>query len=323
MPARNARRFVSTAVTSLNAQTHREWELVLVDDGSDDDTVEIVHRLAEKPVVLVSHKTSQGVAKSLNDGIEAARGDYIMRFDADDVCHPMRMENSLAEFAETPVLDVLATSFQYISATGRFLPSGNAVRTLDTPDVALSLLLQNPICHPSVMMRRSSLGDIRYAENYQWEDYELWLRTRSLWHWKILQHPSVYWRLHDSNQSRKNAHQAVRQLAAPLASAWMELGVDADQDLTAELLLPGSTGRRDAAIAAWQLTGLWESLMRMSDHRGDDWARRTVAHWRLKALVASRGALLAELAKEVVFRNGASPFVRVVCETAVRRAARG
>src|ERR1041385_2771269 len=96
MPVRNAGRFLAEAVDSVLRQTFRDLELVAVDDGSTDDSLEILQRLAtEDPRVSVVTGDARGISAALNRGWHEARGEYIGRLDADDVALPGRLEHQV------------------------------------------------------------------------------------------------------------------------------------------------------------------------------------------------------------------------------------
>ncbi|MEN7973732.1 MAG: glycosyltransferase, partial [Verrucomicrobiota bacterium] len=85
MPVYNAESTVLQAVESLRAQTFQPLEIIVINDGSTDGTMELLHKQADIRLLDHSHR---GIAATLNDGLAAAEGDYIARMDADDLCHP-------------------------------------------------------------------------------------------------------------------------------------------------------------------------------------------------------------------------------------------
>lgn len=126
MPAHNSAAFIEAAIASALAQTERDFELIVIDDGSTDDTAGIVRALASEDsrVQLLRHDVARGPAAARNMGIERARGDWIAILDSDDAFAPDRLERMVFE-AERRDLDLLADNLQLIEfETGR--PDGLA-----------------------------------------------------------------------------------------------------------------------------------------------------------------------------------------------------
>src|SRR5437588_543315 len=91
MPARNAGKYIAEAIRSVLGQTYTNFELLIVDDGSTDDTLMEVRQFSDHRIRLLC-KDKEGISAALNAGLQVARGVYIARFDADDICLPRRLE---------------------------------------------------------------------------------------------------------------------------------------------------------------------------------------------------------------------------------------
>ena len=178
MPVYNAEDTVLRALDSLRAQTIPELEIIVVNDGSTDGTMDILHH--QRDIMLLDH-SHRGIAPTLNDGLAAASGDYIARMDADDLCHPTRME------LQASYLDVYSEIGLVGSRVGfggdRVTQAGYAtyvdwINTLLDPDtIALNRFVESPFAHPSVMFRRELFEKYgAYRDGPVPEDYELWLR---------------------------------------------------------------------------------------------------------------------------------------------------
>ncbi|MGH7100235.1 MAG: glycosyltransferase family 2 protein, partial [Stellaceae bacterium] len=90
MPAFNASRFIRQSIASVLGQTFEDFELLVIDDGSTDDTVAMVEQMRDPRLRLLPNPRNLGIVASLNRGIAAARGRYVARFDSDDICRPNR-----------------------------------------------------------------------------------------------------------------------------------------------------------------------------------------------------------------------------------------
>ena len=118
MAMRNAERTLPAALASLAGQTYRNWELILLDDGSTDGSVAAARRPADSRVTLRADGMHRGLATRLNEAIDLARGKYLARMDADDVCYPERFERQVAFLETHPEVDLLGTGAMVFAGEG-------------------------------------------------------------------------------------------------------------------------------------------------------------------------------------------------------------
>lgn len=175
IPVHNAEHFVVDAIKSVLAQTFDDFELLIIDDGSTDSTPELISQFGDPRIRLVFNSRNMGVADTLNRGLDLARGDYIARMDADDLCRPRRLERQVD----------LMDSHQEVVLCGTWYRrfGSRRDRAVKPPlsDSALRswLFVGCPIAHPTVMIRRSVLlnHEFRYDPRIgRAEDYDLWSR---------------------------------------------------------------------------------------------------------------------------------------------------
>jgi hypothetical protein len=177
LPVHNAEAFLAAAVTSVLTQTFRDFELIAIDDGSADASVEILHRLAQQDDrMIVVRQANAGIVAALNRGLALARGEFVARMDADDVACPERFARQMAFLDAHPDIAVVGSAITLIDAQGRTL------RDVQYPEspvaVAAFLATGSPLAHPAAMMRRAAVlavGAYRRVFEYA-EDYDLWLR---------------------------------------------------------------------------------------------------------------------------------------------------
>jgi glycosyltransferase involved in cell wall biosynthesis len=175
MPVYNNELFLEEALTSIADQTFTDFEFIIIDDGSSDGSSQILAAFEKKDhrVRVLSNVTNMGIVYSLNRGIEACRGNYIIRMDSDDVAMSDRLERQIAVMDINPEIAVLGSALTYIDATGREL---GIVRQ---SEIRRSLLFMNPLFHSTVVIRRVALEEngISYFEKYRYaEDYYLWMQ---------------------------------------------------------------------------------------------------------------------------------------------------
>jgi glycosyltransferase involved in cell wall biosynthesis len=180
IPCYNAERYVAEAMESVLAQTHRDFELLAINDGSTDRTGEILERYAKQDsrVRIISH-ANMGMGRSLNKAIELASHDWLARMDADDVMLPDRLERQLAFVAERPELVVVSSLVVYIDSESKEIGRSfsNYTRTEQVEAGVKSGELIG-FHHPAVLMRREVVREVGGYRHQFWpaDDADLWNR---------------------------------------------------------------------------------------------------------------------------------------------------
>jgi glycosyltransferase involved in cell wall biosynthesis len=212
LPVFNAGRYVATAVESVLAQTFTDFELLVVDDGSTDGSMDIVDRFRDPRVRVIRNERHLGFADALNVGLREARAGLVARQDADDLSAPRRLERQVAVFGARPDLALLGTQGWVIEDDGS--RSGAVSRSEHPTSIRWYALVDNPFIHTSVMFRRSvvwdDLGGYDPSRGPVSEDYALWSRV-------IARHPVL--NLPDRLVTyRVNSSSMTAQLASGLDS---------------------------------------------------------------------------------------------------------
>ena len=170
----NASRYLRECIDSILKQTFTDFELLIVDDGSTDDSCDIVRSYNDPRIRLIRNK--HDYIGSLNILLAKARGKYIARMDADDVMLPHRLERQFMYMEQYRSVDVLgAAAGQMSSSTDEFVWGFNEEKEITVQD----LLKSNRIIHPAIFMRTASLrkNNLKYEHAYIYaEDYRLWTR---------------------------------------------------------------------------------------------------------------------------------------------------
>ncbi len=183
LPARDAEASIDAAVASVTTQTFEDFEVLAIDDGSRDGTAERLAGWARRDArVRVLSTPGLGLVGALGLGLAHARGELIARMDADDVSLPRRFEASLARLDSDPSLAGVGTGVEIVRADRPASPSlvayGRWLSSLTTPErLFADRLVESPLCHPSVMLRRAALERAGAWRDGDFpEDWELWLR---------------------------------------------------------------------------------------------------------------------------------------------------
>lgn len=170
------------AFASLVGQTWRDWELIVIDDGSRDATPERVEDWRRRdPRVRSLRQPAAGIVRALNLGLAAAHGRFIARMDADDEALPARLERQWARLEGDPTLGLVSCLVEHAgdpvaqSGYARYVDWLNGIVTPE--QIHLNRFVESPLAHPSVMFRRELVERLGgYREGAFPEDYELWLR---------------------------------------------------------------------------------------------------------------------------------------------------
>jgi hypothetical protein len=197
----NDEAFIAAAIESVLQQTVSDFELIVVDDASTDETPARLAALDDPRLVVVRNDEQLGLASSLNRGLDRAKGRYVARLDADDVAFPQRLERQLAHMDRVAIL---GTAVVDLDAQGRHgathrNPSGRRA-------VRWHSLFSSPFFHPTVLVDREALGELRYDPAYvESEDYDLWTRLLATSDGENLAEPLVGKRVHAQQASQRRA----------------------------------------------------------------------------------------------------------------------
>lgn len=180
LPARNCGSYLKEAVDSVLNQTFGNLELLVINDGSDDGSIEALgrddHRLA------IVENPGSGLVDALNAGFTVASGRYLARMDGDDICHPSRLELQVDLLENNRQIGIAATQVEVIGdggpAEGYRLYEAWINSVLTPEDIRREIYIESPLPHPTVMMRAEVLEKLGGYRDMGWpEDYDLWLRA--------------------------------------------------------------------------------------------------------------------------------------------------
>jgi glycosyltransferase involved in cell wall biosynthesis len=177
MAVYNGQHYLRDAIDSLLAQTFRDFELLIINDGSTDSTQAIIQSYDDPRIRLVNNEQNLGLARSLNRGLGLAQGELIARQDADDISEPERLARQVAFLDASPEVVLAGTWYREIDAQG--VPTGQGRLPCDHTQIRWHLLFYCPFVHSAVMLRKSvvleQIGFYNEKMSYSM-DYELWLR---------------------------------------------------------------------------------------------------------------------------------------------------
>lgn len=201
MPVYGVERYVADAVRSVLAQTMSDFELVVVDDCTPDDSIHIVRGFDDPRIRVVRHGSNQGLAEARNTGVANARGHFVALLDSDDISPPQRLETQLAAFEREPALIACGGAMQCIDSDGR--PQGKPHLAEPEPDrIGPTLLLRNCFFVSSMVFRHQALAELGYRTDFKMaEDFELMVRASRLGRLRNLTDLLLHYRTHATSMT--------------------------------------------------------------------------------------------------------------------------
>jgi len=267
----NGEKFLSETIDSVLSQSFRNFEFVIVDDGSTDATADILSKYALRDGrIRVLREGKKGRAGALNLAISTANGKYVANTDADDLSMPSRLEEQVAFMEKNPEVGVLGGAFELITDSGEVI---DVIRhPLEDSQMRSAMLRYNPICHSSVILRKNIvLASGGYRSTFEpSEDYDLWVKMSEWGRLANLPSVLVRYRLHANQLSvRKVERQTLCNLAISAAIEQRKNGRSdplADiQDLTPQAVQSLGVTPQKIHAAFVEAYGGWSSQLKDID----------------------------------------------------------
>ena len=249
MAVHNGEKYLRKAVESVLGQSFRDFEFLVVNDGSTDDSPAILRSYGDPRLRLVDNEVRKGLSSALNEGIDLARGEYIDRMDSDDVCLPERLSRQVAFLDRHPEVGACGSWVRLIGEG-----EGTVWRYPTDPEIIrCGLLFESKLAHPSVMIRRESLekASLRYDPSFaSGQDYDLWVRFSERFPLANIGEVLVGYRRHPL-QAGRTVGDDQRKSAARIRLAQLRaLGMEpTEADLTVH-----------ERLSTWTITGTRESV---------------------------------------------------------------
>lgn len=225
MPMRNARRYLSSAINSVLQQSYGEFEFIIVDDGSDDGSVQVVEQIGDHRLKLVRQKAC-GVTEALNHGLSHAKGEFVARMDADDIALADRFEKQIAFLKQNEDVVAVGSFVERIDEEG--LPIALGKWPTDHDEIDQQLLEgRGGLPHPTAMIRHSVLQSVGgYRSEYPVaQDKDLWLRLSEVGRLANIPEPLLQYREHLRSVSTVHQQMQVESVRAAVADAFRRRGL--------------------------------------------------------------------------------------------------
>lgn len=214
MPAYNAQKYLPEAIESVLEQTYKDFEFIIIDDCSTDNTWEIIQKYArkDKRIRAFKNKNNLNVVKTRNKAFSkcSKQSAYYAILDADDVCMPQRLEKQVRFLEKNPSYALVGSNLEIIDERSQTI--GKRVYPETNKEIQEQMILRNCFAQPAIMIRASIRP--RYDEEYtRVQDYELWFRTIQEHKGYNLQEPLIRYRLHTQQGKNKYLRLTLRNTA--------------------------------------------------------------------------------------------------------------
>jgi glycosyltransferase involved in cell wall biosynthesis len=218
MPVFNGQSFLKEAIQSILDQSYSHFELLIYNDGSTDQTQEIINSFEDKRIVRYNDRENSGYVCRLNHGFSVAKGKYIARMDADDVSFTHRLKMQVEFMEHFSEIGICGSHVEIIDLRGKSL--GKSQHYTNDELLRIKLLADSCFAHPSVMIRKSVVdaNNLRYDENFTpAEDYQLWYTLSLITKLANLPDILLKYRVHDTQitqrkkEIQKTAADAIRK----------------------------------------------------------------------------------------------------------------
>lgn len=203
MPVYNAGDFLVEAIESIKKQTYKNWELIAIDDGSTDNSLDILKKYSTKNKKVRVYKAEhKGLPYALNLGLEKTKGEYIARMDADDVNHPKRLETQLNYLRKHKDIILAGTQVTMISEDGK--PLAKKSFPLSHNEIYKMMAYMMPIQHATIMVRSAYFKNIAYQNHTTAEDVSMFFKMLSKGKMANIKENLYFYRLRTGSNSLKN-----------------------------------------------------------------------------------------------------------------------
>jgi glycosyltransferase involved in cell wall biosynthesis len=214
MPVLNGEKYIREAIESILAQTYSSYELIVVDDGSNDGTRQTVDDLSHRlQVQYIFHPVSLGIAPSMNDGVRHASGEFIAFLDHDDAWFPNFLETQMSYLESHPETGMVHSDFQTTDVAGNILEASVAKsrkRNRPSGNVFPQLFMDSFIVGNSVLIRKECFARLGvFDESLRWGDYHMWLRISRHYRVDYVSQVLTMYRQHPAQSTRTNPGRAT------------------------------------------------------------------------------------------------------------------
>jgi len=322
MPAFNAAEFLDDAVASILNQTFRDFEFIIIDDGSTDETPDILRKYAEADDrVRVYRQGNQGVIAALNRGCQIARGQFVARMDADDISLPRRFERQTNFLKKHPEIGIVGTWAANIdknnSVVGKWcLPPSPMV-------LKWNHFFRVCVIHPTVLMRRPILEKLNFyrSDSLYADDWDLWLRASAMTEFGNT--PEILFKYRVWSKSVSKSHsQECQKAPIKLLVPFMRdfLGSDLSVEAVTVLKLGKCENLQQILSGATLLESLYRKFMRVNPVNAEDCCNISIDAAKRMGRLALQASRFSKVESLLLIKRALHLNHRVLSPSAILKA---
>jgi alpha-1,3-rhamnosyltransferase len=222
IPSYNHEKYVGVAIESIYTQTYKNFELIVIDDGSSDNSHNILINLQKKYHFTYIHRKNKGLIKTLNEALELSKGEYFTMLGSDDYYKNNKLELQINFFKKNPDYVLCYGNITFIDSNGEILKNGK-IKKFKSGKIFNDLLYENFIPLPTIMLKTSIIKEFKFDEKFFLEDYPLLLKIAKKYKIGFLENSLTFYRLHENNVS-SNIIKMITEVENILAIYKTEIG---------------------------------------------------------------------------------------------------
>lgn len=226
--------YLRTAIESVLNQTYKNFEFIIVDDCSTDNSLEIIKSYKDERIVILENEENMGITKSLNRGLRVAKGEFVARMDADDICLPERFEQQVEFLTRNPEYIACGTAIEFIGGQKEGRIICRTIPDIETHRIYLLFGNYPNIAHPTAMFNHALLKkyNIEYDERYPLaQDYKMWVNCSKYAPCYNLEKVLFKYRIHDKAVSTAK-QQLQKDIASQIIAEQLQaLEISCDEDI--------------------------------------------------------------------------------------------
>ncbi len=219
MPTYNHEQYIKAAIDSVLNQTFRDFEFIIVEDKSTDNSQKIIKNYLDmdKRIKIIFHKKNEGAVKALNDGINASKGKYIAIICSDDIWNKNKLEKQLSILKRDENLIVWSEG-KIIDSSGNlsgetFTQRFKVLSKIKSGDIFQELMSTNFICFSTLIFKKKNLGKIKFHKSFYYHhDYQIEADLAKKYRYYFIEEPLAQYRIHETNLIRSNRKKVAKEL---------------------------------------------------------------------------------------------------------------
>ena len=210
MPVFNREKYVKYSIQSILSQTFSDFEFIIVNDGSNDRTEEIIKGFKDKRIILINNENNKGIVFSRNKGLAITRGKYIGMFDSDDIAYPNKFEEQINYLDKNPDIAMLGAWVKHIDENGKLLKSKWKLKA-KSEFIPAIMLFRNYFVQSTVVIRKEAIPVNAYSEGYKIaEDSKMWFEVSLKYKVANIQKYLLDYRVHSGGVTNMKSDEKIK-----------------------------------------------------------------------------------------------------------------